>query len=132
MSDRSEDSTVNSQGPTDEELIRRALVAAVEGPYFPEWEFHALFGLSRDELRIVLDAWPSEPGSGIRGYEDGAAVRRVGVNNALNNLLGYPHGHDQQLLDEVGVGRQELALVLARWREEAFDPGASGYFDRLM
>ena len=122
---------MSSPAPTDDELIRRALKATVDGPYFPDWEFHALFGLSRDDVRAVLDAWPSEP-SAVSGYETGAEVQRAGVNNAFNNLLGYPHGHDEQLVEDVGVSKRDLALVFARWRKEDFDPGARGYFDRMM
>lgn len=32
---------------SDDEVIRRALAATVDGPYFPECEFHALFDLTR-------------------------------------------------------------------------------------
>lgn len=115
---------------TDQEVIRRALVATIDGPYFPDWEFHALFGLTRNEVRLVLQSWP-EPPSQLDGYDSGEDVQRVAVSNALNNLVGYPHGHDDQLRREVGVGRRELALVLARWRGEESDPSARGYFDRL-
>lgn len=39
------------------ELVRRCLAASVDGPFFPDWEFETLFGLTRDEVREVLDAW---------------------------------------------------------------------------
>lgn len=35
------------------------LRAAIQGPLFPEWEFHTLFGLSRDDVRQVEHEWPS-------------------------------------------------------------------------
>ena len=35
----------------DVELIRRALVAAVDGPYLDEWEFSTLIGLEFSSTR---------------------------------------------------------------------------------
>jgi hypothetical protein len=40
----------------DRNVIERCLQAAVEGPFFPDWEFHALFGLDREQIRGVLRA----------------------------------------------------------------------------
>ena len=40
--------------PPDTELIRNALVAAVDCPYFPDWEFHTLLGLHRLEIAEML------------------------------------------------------------------------------
>ena len=42
----------------EREVVRECLQAAVEGPFFPEWEFSTLFGLTRDEVRKVLSSWP--------------------------------------------------------------------------
>ena len=32
----------------DHKIIAEALSAAAEGPFFPDWEFHTLFGLERE------------------------------------------------------------------------------------
>ena len=53
----------------DRDVIERCLRAAVEGPFFPDWEFHALFGLDREEVRAVLSAWPAAPTEVPDGYE---------------------------------------------------------------
>jgi hypothetical protein len=123
-----------SLSPQDAETIKRCLTAAVDGPFFPEWEFHALFGLRREEVRVVLHAWPGPPQLVMDGYESGQHVQRVAVGNALNNLLGYPHGVDSPEFEEwTGSTKHEIAETLRRWRgEETFDPSGRGYFDRLL
>ena len=70
----------------DKALVGQALRAAVDGPFFPEWEFHTLFGLTRSEIRAIADAWPN--------VDLTSSDVALAANNALNNLLGYPHGQD--------------------------------------
>jgi hypothetical protein len=43
----------------DKAAVGQALRAAAEGLFFPEWEFHTLFGMARSEVRAVADAWPN-------------------------------------------------------------------------
>jgi hypothetical protein len=40
------------------DVVKECLRAAVDGPFFPDWELHALFGLERAEVRKVLQSWP--------------------------------------------------------------------------
>lgn len=40
----------------DRKIIGDCLRATVEGPFFPEWEFHILFGLTRAEVARVLQS----------------------------------------------------------------------------
>ena len=111
--------------PDDERTIRDCLRAAVDGPFFPDWEFHTLIGLDRDEVAGVLASWPE-----TSHVED----RTLAVNNVLNNLLGYPHGASEETWRSyVGASPREVADVYARWRsDDGLDPSGTGYFDRLM
>ena len=117
----------------DEAVIRRVLAAAVDGPYFPEWEFDVLFGLSRDAVAEVLAAWPDPPAEAPPHYDSPAKAQWVAVNNALNHLLGYPHGVDQADLEhDLGAPLRRVAETLQRWRgDEEYDPTGLGYFNRL-
>src|ERR1700746_3012128 len=81
-------------------LVGQALRAAVDGPFFPEWEFHTLFGLTRSEVRAVADAWPN-----VRLTSADVALA---VNNSLNNLLGYPHGQDSVWSQWISAERPQL------------------------
>ncbi|MFI6316277.1 hypothetical protein ACIBG8_02095 [Nonomuraea sp. NPDC050556] len=90
-------------------LIQKCLDAAVSGPYFEEWEFETLIGYTRDEIA----AWPD-----VDAHD--------AVNNVLNMLLIYPHGH------RLPAPGEEIAMALTRWRgEDTFDGSAKGGFDRL-
>jgi len=98
----------------DRDVIERCLRAAVEGPYFPDWEFHALFGFAHEGVRAV-PRMASSASAVPDGYESAAAAQRVAVNNAMNNLLGYPYGvRGQAFTDAVGASEGDVAAVLRR------------------
>ena len=93
---------------TNEELdvIGGCLRATVEGPFFPEWEFHALFGFHRSEIAEVLDQWPNVD------WSDGETLRAIA--NSMNILLGYPHGKEEDRITYTGVSGDEQKRVLKK------------------
>ncbi len=89
------------------ELVQRCISAALHGPYLDDDdEFEAIMGITRDELAETLAAWPKAAAHGSSVYA---------VSNALNNLLGYPHGQWRQLSRELEATEQEVAEALAAW-----------------
>lgn len=70
----------------DKATVGEALRAAADAPFFPDREFHTLFGFEREELRAIADAWPRPAAS----HEDVT----IAVHHSLRNLLGYPHNHE--------------------------------------
>ena len=94
---------------SEREIVRQCLNAAVNGPFFPEWEFHTLFGLERSEVKAVLRAWP-------KLVETKEEVQ-VAINNTLNNLLGYPHGCEKEWPHFISVSSNEVKRVFNKWRE---------------
>jgi hypothetical protein len=111
--------------PDDERIIRDCLRAAVDGPFFPEWEFQTLIGLERDEVRGVLAKWPGT--SDVEG-------QTLAVNNVLHTLLGYPHHASGETWHAyIDASPRGVADVYSRWRSgDSLDPSGKGYFDRLM
>lgn len=107
----------------------------MDGPYFPDWEFHALMGLSREDMRAIADAWPNLPSNLPAHYESPRHAMNVAVSNAANHLVGgYPHGVDKASLEaDLGCTVSDVASALTSWRgETGFDKSSKGYFDRLM
>jgi hypothetical protein len=101
----------------DDDVIRRSLRAVVEGPFFDDTEFNTLLGLDRAAMAAVLDAWPTPAATGDRD---------LAVNNALDNLLGYPHDHRGAGFERlVGVSEAEVRAVFARWRRRGSSVGGS-------
>ena len=109
---------------TDREadIVRAALRASVEGPFFPDWEFQTLMGVERDEMRSVLDAWPQVTD---------AEIADLAINNAFNNLIGYPHDEWEAWARYSDANREELARVFSRWRSERGMSRPSSYFDDM-
>ena len=103
---------------SDKAVVGQALRAAVDGPFFPDWEFHTLFGLTRNEVRAVADAWPN--------VELNSADVSLAVNNALNNLLGYPHRQESVWSQWLSISSSELDELFCRLRRSP----AESYFDR--
>ena len=103
------------------EVVKDCLRAAVEGPFFPDWEFHTLFGLERSEREEhpIL--------SGPISTKMMAAVV-LAINNSFNNLLGYPHGLHDNWSDFIRVDSRELARIYMKWKGKS----VRNYFDGFM
>ncbi|MFF4987377.1 hypothetical protein ACFY19_09315 [Streptosporangium saharense] len=116
-------SAVERMSPEDLQIIKECLDAAVNGPFFPDWEFPTLMGFTREEIAAIAVAWPfsSEPDE-----------QKSAVNNVLNMLLGYPHDRASRWHEYLDASPERIARVLARWRgDDDFDETARGVFDRL-
>jgi hypothetical protein len=106
-------------------LVAACLSAIVRGPYVDDDdEFRAVMGVTREEAAAVADSWPEPAG---HGYSF------VTVNNALNNLLGYPHRQWRELSRFIGADEGAVAQALMAWREDdRRESGGKAYFDALM
>lgn len=91
---------------TEIEIVRRALQATVEGSFFPDWEFEILIGVDREIVRNIYKAWTQQT---LDRDSFGCAV--VG---SMNNLLGYPHGKEEELMAYVPEGREAIRKTLDR------------------
>jgi hypothetical protein len=93
-------------------VVRECLRAAVEGPFFPDWEFSIIFGLTLEVVKQVLLSWPA------LNEADQAVVRAI--NNSFNNLLGYPTPKKQELWPKfISVNGIELARIFDKWKGRA-------------
>lgn len=95
------------ESTSDFQAFRESLLASARGPFFPDWEFHTLFGLERSEVESIADSLtPETPLTG-----DVA----LAINNAMCNLLGYPHGQDAVWSRWLSVTPEELQVIFSRW-----------------
>ena len=88
--------------------------AATSGPFFPEWEFSTLFGVTRSEAQALADRFPDvdENDDAPDGCDDSWLV----INNALANLLGYPHGQELLWSQYISAAPEEVRAIYDRWR----------------
>lgn len=93
----------------DLQIIGEASTAAIEGPFFPDWEFATLMGPTRDQLRAVLANWP----------DDRSEDALIGVNNVLLHL-GHQHDHHPVEWSTWGwystAMPEDLRKALIHWR----------------
>jgi hypothetical protein len=55
------------------------------------------------------------------------------VDDAVNNLLGYPHRQWRGLSRSIGASEREVAQALLVWRDEdCRERGGEGYWRALM
>ncbi len=97
----------------EKEVVRRALAAAADGPYFPDWEFQTLFGIERVQVRETLAAFPALSTSNEAQF--------LSVNNSLLWLVSYPHGQDVELV-KCGLDKADLVATLRKIRERLGKP----------
>ena len=94
----------------EKRVVFECLRAAVEGPFFPDWEFHTLFGLHRQEVARIVAALPD--------IDDSDENVSLAINNAINNLLGYPHRDATAWRKFISVPETEVRRIYAKWRHE--------------
>jgi hypothetical protein len=105
----------------EKHVVHECLLAAAEGPFFPDWEFHTLFGMERAELVEITAAWPAID-------EDDEKVD-LAINNAMNNLLGYPHERGDVWPEYVSVPRHEVDRILWKYRGDEAESFVSGWIE---
>jgi hypothetical protein len=91
-------------------VVFECLRAAVEGPFFPDWEFHTLFGLHRDDAARIVAALPN--------IDDTDESVSLAINNSMSNLLGYPHNEVAAWRQFISVPEAEVRRIFERWRHE--------------
>jgi hypothetical protein len=102
------------------DIVKACLrISADEPCVFPDWEFSTLFGLERSEVAAVARAWPD--------VDCGSPVVADAVQNAMNNLLGYPHNWHNEWAAHFDFTEAELAETLAAWIGER----PRSYFEAL-
>jgi hypothetical protein len=99
--------TPSAMTQNDQDLLGRCLRAAAHGPFFPDWEFHSLFGLERAEVAAIAARWPK-----VDAAEKDV---RLAIHNALGNLLGYPHDEGEAFRKWIGEPFEEVERVFKKW-----------------
>ncbi len=92
----------------ERDVVLRCLRAAAEGPFFPDWEFHALFGLERAVVATVAARWPN--------VDDATEDVHLAIDNSLGNLIGYPHNEGEAIRDWIGEPLEEIERIFSKWR----------------
>ena len=92
----------------EQRVVYECLRAAASGPFFPDWEFHTLIGVKRADVQAIVDAWPN-----IKDTEENVSLA---INNSMNNLLGYPHGHKKDWPRYISVSPSEVRRIFDKWR----------------
>jgi len=96
---------------TDQErrVVHECLMAALNGPFFPDWEFQTLFGIDREVFAKVVEAWPA--------FDESDDEVQLAINNSMGNLIGYPHGAEKKWSEFISVPPEEVRRILKQWRE---------------
>jgi hypothetical protein len=97
--------TVDDLTAQEKRLIASCLIEAVNGPYFPDWEFHTLVGAKRPEIREIAASW-------LAG-EQVTPEAVLLTQSVLNNLRGYPHGQAAGLERVTGASPAALESLSA-------------------
>lgn len=103
------------------EQIDRCVLAAIEGSFFEGGLFHTLTGLDEDE---ALEIYMSR-------QMDQSEQWGLLVNNALLNLVGYPHRKPDELYARTLLERNEIRTLLVRFREMTGRTRAQDYFEGM-
>ena len=86
-------------------VFDQVLIATANGPFFPDWEFSILFGLTKAEYRAAVGTLPT-------GAELSREQRFL-LHSALNNLLSYPHNQQGAWSEWLSMPPEDLGQLLA-------------------
>jgi hypothetical protein len=95
---------INSLDQPTLKVAKDCLRAAIEGPFFQDWEFQTLVGVDRAMVKVVYDAWPEQ----TVGQDDFASA----VIGTMNNLLGYPHGRSDAWTEYISASPAQVREAL--------------------
>lgn len=93
----------------EKEVVYQCMVAALKGPFFPEWEFHTLFGIDRNTLAKIVEVWPQ--------VDEAEEDVILAINNSMGNLVGYPHGKEDEWGRYVSVSPEEVLSIFQRLKQ---------------
>jgi hypothetical protein len=91
--------------------VFECLRAASDGPFFSDWEFSTLFGLQRDQISRIAAAVPN--------IDDSSEEVALAIQNAMANLVGYPHHQEAAWSQFISVPEEEVSRVFSKWRGDA-------------
>ncbi len=104
-------SVFESLSAAEIDTVKRALSATVEGSFFSDWEFETLIGVDRGTVKNVQESFPRQ----TVGTEEFFCA----VFGSMRNLLGYPHGKDEELTTYFPQGAIAIRKTLDRLNELA-------------
>lgn len=87
----------------EKEIALQCLKISLDENFFPDWEFFTLFGLSKKEVSDIVANWEH-----IDINDDNV---QLAINNAFNNLLGYPQGQSKKLESLLGISCEDLKKI---------------------
>lgn len=100
---------IKSLDKEEQDLILESLIASLEGPFFPEWEFDSLFGGSRAELSRIIQNYPE-----VSFHDE--KTKSI-ILNALGNLVGYPHGKEALWSEYISASKSEVFSLLKKLKK---------------
>lgn len=94
----------------DETKIVKACMDCVAGGevILHDFEFQTVMGVDVDEFLAIVEAWPN-----IDESDDNT---RMAISNAINNLLGYPHGMQKRWHEVMPISLDEISRVFRKWK----------------
>jgi len=100
---------LNDLSEDEKNIVFECLKASAEGPFFPEWEFHLLFGINREDIVQILSQLPD--------IDEQNEKVVLAVNNSMNNLTGYPHNCQNVWSSYISVSPADVSRIFNKWRK---------------
>ncbi len=103
----------------DRQVVQACLDCVATGEVIlHDAEFCTIMGVDPAEFMDVCNAWPD--------VSENEATVQCSVENAMNNLLGYPHEWHDAWDSKISVSKMEIHRVLSLWRGDRPDSHFAG------
>lgn len=94
----------------EKNILKNSIKAAIDGPFFPEWEFQTLLGVYRKELKDFYDNWNN------RYFMSQEPLLKI--TSVLGMLISYPHKQNEILISCYGVSPDNLNIIFNKLLNE--------------
>ncbi|MCU7829555.1 MAG: hypothetical protein KZQ85_10855 [Candidatus Thiodiazotropha sp. (ex Myrtea sp. 'scaly one' KF741663)] len=91
---------------SEKNIVFECLKASLHGPFFPDWEFQTLFGVERTVLNDIEEKWPE--------VDFNEQTVSLALNNAMGNLVGYPHGQEKSWEKYISVSPDAVLNLIKK------------------
>src|ERR1700736_1053947 len=95
----------------EQEIVRRCLVAMLDGDFIDDWEFQTRLGLSRDALRAIL----KRPELDNSSEEEDV---QLAINNCMNELLNGLSISSAEWDQWLPMPKQEVERTFIKWNAQ--------------
>ncbi|MEP2784835.1 MAG: hypothetical protein ABJP33_20730 [Pseudoruegeria sp.] len=101
----------------DLDVVKKCIEASLDKRIIPEMEFSILMGVSHEEAKAIVEAWPA--------LNSDDEITQMTIQGSMNNLIGYPHGKFDLIQHDYDIDTAQISEVYLKVTSSKSTPSSS-------